>query len=86
MISPATILAPCSAVDAAALRDAFFVRLPSETTRETIRPSRPLGALLRVVSSVFIRRPSASLDPGPDGGLDLGQDVVLRRGRVDHDR
>ncbi len=49
MISPATILAPCSAVDAAALRDAFFVRLPSETTRETIRPSRPLGADLGVV-------------------------------------
>ncbi len=53
MISPAMIRAICSAVDAAAFSDAFFVRLPSETTRETARPRRPFGLAAGVASSVF---------------------------------
>jgi hypothetical protein len=53
MIRPATIRAICSAVDAAAFSDAFLVRLPSETTRETARPRRPFGSAAGVASSVF---------------------------------
>ena len=53
MISPAAIRAICSAVEAAAFSDAFLVRLPSETTRETARPRRPLGSAAGVPSSVF---------------------------------